>query len=141
MKNKQIDMCQIGKSIKALRLSNNLTQEELADRVGYSVRNLRRIENNGTGSIDVVNYFTDIFQVSALDILNGCFLLLKIILKMITTNIRIFAKSHASSINLQYSFMNNLWSINLINDNNFYSFTFFFIPKAFISTKPFICIR
>ena len=66
-----IDSRLIGQSIKHLRLSNNWTQEYLADIVGYSVRNLRRIENDGTGSIDVVNTFADIFQVSAIDILNG----------------------------------------------------------------------
>ena len=74
---KLIDSHLIGKSIKNLRLSHNLTQEGLADIIGYSVRNLRRIENNGTGSIDVVNTFADIFGVSALDILNGCFLINK----------------------------------------------------------------
>ena len=77
MSNK-IDSRLIGLSIKHLRLARGLTQEGLADIIGYSVRNLRRIENNGTGSIDVVNTFADAFKVSALDILNGCFLLLKI---------------------------------------------------------------
>lgn len=70
MKSKQIDSCKIGSTIKALRLANNLTQEQLADRIGYSVRNIRRIENNGTSSIDVVNYFAEIFEVSAFDILS-----------------------------------------------------------------------
>ena len=73
-----IDSRLIGKTIKSLRIANNLTQSELADIVGYSVRNLRRIENDGTSSIDVVNTFADIFEVSALDILEGCFFLLKI---------------------------------------------------------------
>ena len=68
---KLIDSRLIGQSIKSLRLSRHWTQDYLADIVGYSVRNLRRIENDGTGSIDVVNTFADIFQVSALDILNG----------------------------------------------------------------------
>ena len=68
---KIIDSRLIGQTIKALRLSKNWTQDYLADIVGYSVRNLRRIENDGTGSIDVVNTFADIFQVSALDILSG----------------------------------------------------------------------
>ena len=71
---KRIDLHLIGKSIKSLRQSRSWTQEYLAETVGYSVRNLRRIENDGTGSIDVVNTFADIFGVSALDILNGCFL-------------------------------------------------------------------
>ena len=67
-----IDSHLVGKSIKALRQSRNWTQDQLADIVGYSVRNLRRIENDGTGSIDVVNTFAGIFQVSAIDILTGC---------------------------------------------------------------------
>ena len=68
---KIIDSHLIGKSIKTLRVSRNWTQNQLADIVGYSVRNLRRIENDGTGSIDVVNTFAELFGVSALDILNG----------------------------------------------------------------------
>ncbi len=75
-----IDSRLIGKSIKHLRLSRNWTQEYLAEYVGYSVRNLRRIENDGTNSIDVVNLFAGIFEVSALDILDGdVFLFLYII--------------------------------------------------------------
>lgn len=66
-----IDSRLVGKSIKHLRLSRNWTQDRLAAAVGYSVRNLRRIENDGTTSIDVVNTFADIFDVSALDILSG----------------------------------------------------------------------
>ena len=69
---KYIDSQMIGKTIKSLRKANNLTQEELAEIVGYSVRNIRRIENYGTTSIDVVNTFADVFKVSAIDILLGC---------------------------------------------------------------------
>lgn len=76
---KYIDSYLIGKSIKSLRLAKKLTQFELAAIVGYSVRNIRRIENDGTGSIDVVNTFARAFEVSALDILNGCFLFIQII--------------------------------------------------------------
>lgn len=61
----------IGQTIKTLRLSRHWTQDYLADIVGYSVRNLRRIENDGTGSIDVVNTFAELFGVSAIDILSG----------------------------------------------------------------------
>lgn len=68
---KLIDSHLIGKTIKALRQSRNWTQDQLADIVGYSVRNLRRIENDGTTSIDVVNTFAELFGVSALDILDG----------------------------------------------------------------------
>ena len=66
-----IDSHWVGQSIKHLRLSRNWTQDRLATTAGYSVRNLRRIENDGTTSIDVVNTFADIYDVSALDILSG----------------------------------------------------------------------
>ena len=66
-----IDTRLVGHTIKCLRLSKHWTQEDLADRSFYSVRNIRRIENGGTGSIDVVNTFAEIFDVSATDILNG----------------------------------------------------------------------
>ena len=69
---KVIDSRLVGQTIKQLRLSRNWTQDHLADIVGYSVRNLRRIENDGTTSIDVVNTFANIFEVSAIDILDGC---------------------------------------------------------------------
>ena len=78
---KLIEPSLIGQAIKQLRLSRNWTQDYLADIVGYSVRNLRRIENNGTGSIDVVNTFAGIFNVSALDILNGVSFCLSIFIK------------------------------------------------------------
>ncbi len=68
---KLIDSRLVGQTIKQLRLSRNWTQDHLADIVGYSVRNLRRIENDGTTSIDVVNTFAELFEVSAIDILNG----------------------------------------------------------------------
>ena len=58
---KLIDSHLIGQTIKQLRLSRNWTQDCLADVVGYNVKNLRRIENDGAGSIDVVNTFADIF--------------------------------------------------------------------------------
>ena len=81
---KLIDLRLIGQTIKQLRLDRHWTQDYLADIVGYSVRNLRRIENDGTGSIDIVNTFADIFGVSAIDILNGdvfCFFPMKNIKK------------------------------------------------------------
>ena len=74
----KLDSRVIGQTIKSLRLSRNWTQDHLADAVGYSVRNLRRIENDGTSSIDIINAFAEVFKVSALDILSGgCFNFIK----------------------------------------------------------------
>ena len=74
---KLIDSRLIGNSIKSLRLRNRLTQYDLAEKVGYSVRNLRRIETFGTNNIDIVNLFASAFDVSALDILEGDVFLFK----------------------------------------------------------------
>ena len=68
---KKINSHLVGQTIKNLRVSRHWTQEQLAEAAFYSVRTLRRIENEGTGSIDVVNTFADIFEVSAIDILDG----------------------------------------------------------------------
>ena len=83
-----IDPILIGKSLKNLRLSNRWTQEYLADLVGYSVRKLRRIENVGTKNIEVINIFAKVFEVSIIDILNGCFLFIKNIYKIIKYIVR-----------------------------------------------------
>ena len=101
----QIDTSLIGKTIKQLRLSRNWTQEDLADRAFYSVRNIRRIENEGTGSIDIVNTFAGIFEVSAMDILNGCSFLTVNKNKTFPTTL---------FVNLSNSFNNDFRSIALI---------------------------
>ena len=66
-----IDSRLIGNTIRQLRLQRHLTQNELAETIGYSTRNLRRIETEGTTNIDVVNTFAEFFGVEALDILEG----------------------------------------------------------------------
>ena len=68
---KLINSQMIGKTIKTLRESNQMTQSEVADLIFYSERNIRRIEKKGTNNLDVVNRFAELFDVSALDILNG----------------------------------------------------------------------
>ena len=76
-----IDSRLIGQTIRQLRLQRHLTQSALAETIGYSTRNIRRIETEGTTSIDVVNTFAQFFGVEALDILEGvsfCFILYKI---------------------------------------------------------------
>ena len=68
-----IDSRLIGVTIRNLRLSKNWTQDYLANKYGYSVRQLRRVETYGTTDLDIVNRFAEVFDISALDILNGCF--------------------------------------------------------------------
>ena len=75
---KLVDTKKIGEGIKKLRIKRNLTQEFLASSVGYSARSIRRIESQGTDSINVVNTFAEFFGVSALDILDGCLFFIKI---------------------------------------------------------------
>ena len=75
---KLVDTKKIGEGIKKLRIKRNLTQEFLASSVGYSTRSIRRIETQGTDSINVVNTFAEFFGVSALDILDGCLFFIKI---------------------------------------------------------------
>ena len=76
-----IDSRLIGNTIRQLRLQRHLTQNELAETIGYSTRNLRRIETEGTTNIDVVNTFAEYFGVEALDILDGVSFCLLFILK------------------------------------------------------------
>ena len=78
---KTIDSLRIGKNIKELRLANQLTQIEMGERLGYSERQIRRLETNGTYDIGVVNLIAITFNVSALNILSndGMFCFIKII--------------------------------------------------------------
>lgn len=64
-----IDQRSIGATIKSLRLKNHLTQEELAAMTFYSIRTIRRIERDGTDSIEVINTFAEALKVSAIDII------------------------------------------------------------------------
>lgn len=69
MSNYTINQLHVGAAIKKLRLGKGWSQEVLAEKVGYSVRNLRRIETEGSNSLSVVNTFAEAFEVSALSIL------------------------------------------------------------------------
>ena len=68
---KTIDSLRIGKNIKDLRLANHMTQIELGELLGYSERQIRRLETNGTYDIGVVNLIALTFNVSALNILSN----------------------------------------------------------------------
>ena len=50
-----IDSFRIAENIKEIRLINNLTQIEMAEKLGYSERTIRRLESNGTYDIGVIN--------------------------------------------------------------------------------------
>ena len=67
---KTIDSFRIAENIKFLRISNNLTQIELAEALGYSERQIRRLETNGTFNLEVINLIAMKFNISALDILS-----------------------------------------------------------------------
>jgi len=64
-----IDANIIASNIKSLRENLKLSQEEMAWRLGYSDRQLRRIERDGTNSISVINYIATTFNVPAMSIL------------------------------------------------------------------------
>ena len=70
--NKTIDSKRIARGIKNVRLENHLTQIEMADVLGYSERQIRRLETDGTYNLEVINLIASTFNVSVMDILlNG----------------------------------------------------------------------
>lgn len=69
MDNLLIDANIIASNIKALRERLNLSQEEMAWKLGYSDRQLRRIERDGTNSISVINYIATTLNIPAISIL------------------------------------------------------------------------
>ena len=70
-KNNLIDARIIASNIKSLRERLKLSQEDFAWKLGYSDRQLRRIERDGTNSINVINYIAEVFNVPAISILLG----------------------------------------------------------------------
>ena len=68
---KTIDSLRIGKNIRSIRLANELTQIEMGELLGYSERQIRRLETNGTYDSGVINLIAITFNVSALNILSS----------------------------------------------------------------------
>ena len=68
---KTIDSLRIGKNIKEIRLANGMTQVKMGELLGYSERQIRRLETDGTYDIGVVNLIATTFNVSALNILSN----------------------------------------------------------------------
>ena len=62
---KTIDSARIAQNIKNLRQSKQLTQIEMADLLGYSERQVRRLETEGTMNIYVINLIAQTFKISA----------------------------------------------------------------------------
>ena len=69
MDNLLIDANIIASNIKSLRERLNLSQEEMAWKLGYSDRQLRRIERDGTNNISVINYIASVLNIPAISIL------------------------------------------------------------------------
>ena len=59
----------IARNIKRLRLRRHLSQVALGEMLGYSMRQIRRLETEGTVSLEVINRLAAAFGVSAADIL------------------------------------------------------------------------
>ena len=68
---KTIDSLRIARNIKRLRLENFMTQEDMAEVLGYSERQVRRLETEGTYNLYVINLIAETFDVPILDILFG----------------------------------------------------------------------
>ena len=67
--NKTIEAKTIAQNIKNFRLTQKLTQIEMGETLGYSERQIRRLETEGTYSLDVLNLIASIFDVSVMDFL------------------------------------------------------------------------
>ena len=68
---KTIDSVRIARSIKEIRLANHLTQIEMAECLGYSERQIRRLETVGSFNLDVLNLIAITFNISVIDILSN----------------------------------------------------------------------
>lgn len=61
----------VGDRMMLLRMENNITVEELAEKTGYSTRTIYRYEKNDyLPSIEYMIHFTRIFQISIDDLIN-----------------------------------------------------------------------
>ena len=68
---KTIDSLRIAKNIKGVRLANHMTQEDMASLLGYSERQIRRLETEGTYNLWVINLIALTFDINDQDILFG----------------------------------------------------------------------
>lgn len=68
---KTIDSLKIAKNIKRIRLINFMTQEDMANILGYSERQVRRLETVGTYNLYIISLIAETFNVEITDILFG----------------------------------------------------------------------
>lgn len=66
-----IDSLRIAENVRNLRALNSLTQDDFAVAIGYSRRQIIRIETEGTKNLDTINVIAKFFNVSALSILSN----------------------------------------------------------------------
>ena len=67
-----MDQVKIGAFLKELRNHNNLTQEQIAEKLGVSQRSVSRWENGNTmPDISVLIELADYYEVDLREILNG----------------------------------------------------------------------
>lgn len=65
----QISKLGIARVLKQIRVSNHLTQQELADMLFCDIRQIRRYETEGTDKLTVVNMYAEKFSINSLSIL------------------------------------------------------------------------
>ena len=68
---KTIDSLRIAQNIKKIRLENFMTQEDMGMVLGYSGRQIRRLETSGTYNLYVISLIAEAFNVEITDILFG----------------------------------------------------------------------
>lgn len=68
---KTIDSLRIAQNIRKLRLENFMTQEDMAMALGYSERQIRRLETIGTYNLYIISLIAEYFDVEITDILFG----------------------------------------------------------------------
>lgn len=67
--NGDIDSYGIAKKIKNARVKKGLTQLEMGELLGYSERQVRRLETEGTLNLGVINLIANAFEISLKSIL------------------------------------------------------------------------
>lgn len=67
--NGYIDSYGIAKKIKNARVKKGLTQLEMGELLGYSERQVRRLEREGTLNLGVINLIANAFEISLKSIL------------------------------------------------------------------------